>query len=48
MIDALVIGAGPSGSRTAWNLAKAGYSTTIVEEDEIIGCLLYTSDAADE
>ena len=37
MIDALVIGAGPSGSRTAWNLAKAGYSTTIVEEDEIIG-----------
>ena len=37
MIDALVIGAGPSGSRTAWNLAKAGYSTTIVEEDEIVG-----------
>jgi len=37
MIDALVIGAGPSGSRTAWNLAKAGYSTIIVEEDEIIG-----------
>ena len=37
MIDALVIGAGPSGSRVAWNLAKAGYSTTIVEEDEVIG-----------
>ncbi len=37
MIDALVIGAGPSGSRTAWNLAKAGYSTTIVEEDEVVG-----------
>ena len=37
MIDALVIGAGPSGSRTAWNLAQAGYSTAIVEEDEIVG-----------
>jgi len=37
MIDALVIGAGPSGSRTAWNLAKAGYSTMIVEEDEVVG-----------
>ena len=37
MIDALVIGAGPSGSRTAWNLAKAGYSTAIIEEDEIVG-----------
>lgn len=37
MIDALVIGAGPSGSRTAWNLAKAGYSTVVVEEDEKVG-----------
>jgi geranylgeranyl reductase family protein len=37
MLDALVIGAGPSGSRTAWNLAKAGYKTTIVEEHEIVG-----------
>jgi len=37
MVDALVVGAGPSGSRTAWNLAKAGYSTVIVEEDEIVG-----------
>ena len=37
MLDALVIGAGPSGSRTAWNLAKAGYSTSIVEEHEIVG-----------
>ena len=37
MLDALVIGAGPSGSRTAWNLAKAGYSITLVEEHEIVG-----------
>ena len=37
MLDALVIGAGPSGSRTAWNIAKAGYSTALVEEHEIVG-----------
>ena len=37
MLDALVIGAGPSGSRTAWNLAKAGYTTALVEEHEIVG-----------
>ena len=36
MLDALVIGAGPSGSRTAWNLAKAGYSTALVEEHEMV------------
>ena len=37
MLDALVIGAGPSGSRTAWNLAEAGYSTALIEEHEIVG-----------
>ena len=37
MLDALIVGAGPSGSRVAWNLAKAGYSTVVVEEDEILG-----------
>ena len=37
MLDALVIGAGPSGSRVAWNLAKEGYSKTVVEEDDILG-----------
>ena len=37
MLDALVIGAGPSGSRTAWNLAKAGYSTALIEEHERVG-----------
>ena len=37
MLDALVVGAGPSGSRTAWNLAKAGYETAIVDKSEVIG-----------
>ncbi len=37
MLDALVIGAGPSGSRTAWNLAQAGYSTALIEEHERVG-----------
>ena len=37
MIDALVIGAGPSGSRAAWKLAEAGYSVAIAEEDARVG-----------
>lgn len=37
MLDALVIGAGPSGARTAWNLSKLGYDVSLVEEDEIVG-----------
>ena len=37
MLDALVVGAGPSGSRTAWNLAKAGYETTILEKSKAVG-----------
>ena len=37
MLDALVIGAGPSGARTAWNLSKAGYDVSLVEEDEVVG-----------
>ncbi|MEC9353631.1 MAG: NAD(P)/FAD-dependent oxidoreductase, partial [Candidatus Thermoplasmatota archaeon] len=37
MIDALVVGAGPSGSRAAWKLAEAGYSVAIAEEDERVG-----------
>jgi len=37
MLDALVIGAGPSGARAAWNLSKAGYDVSLVEEDDIVG-----------
>jgi flavin-dependent dehydrogenase len=37
VIDALVIGAGPSGSRAAWKLAEAGYSVAIAEEDARVG-----------
>ena len=37
MLDALVVGAGPSGSRTAWNLAKAGYDTVLIDTAEVIG-----------
>ena len=37
MIDALVVGAGPSGCRTAWKLAEAGYSVAIAEEHERVG-----------
>ena len=37
MIDALIVGAGPSGCRTAWKLAEAGYSVAIAEEHERVG-----------
>ena len=37
MIDALIVGAGPSGSRVAWKLADAGYSTILIEEHEKVG-----------
>lgn len=35
--DALVIGAGPSGSRVAWRLAEANLKVALVEEDSIVG-----------
>ena len=37
MLDALVVGAGPSGSRTAWNLSKAGYETALIDRVDVIG-----------
>jgi len=35
--DALVIGAGPSGSRAAWRLAEANLKVALIEEDSIVG-----------
>ena len=37
MLDVLVVGAGPSGSRIAWNFAKEGYKTVLVDKAEVIG-----------
>tara|TARA_Y100001936_G_C16074337_1_gene672953 strand:+ start:1523 stop:2701 length:1179 start_codon:yes stop_codon:yes gene_type:complete len=37
MLDVLVVGAGPSGSRTAWNFSKKGYSVVLLDRAEIIG-----------
>lgn len=37
MLDVLVVGAGPSGSRIAWNFADAGYETVIIDRAEIVG-----------
>ena len=37
MLDVLVVGAGPSGSRTAWNFAEKGYKVTLIDRAEIIG-----------
>ena len=37
MLDVLVVGAGPSGSRIAWNFAKEGYKTVLIDRAEVIG-----------
>ena len=52
MLRVAVIGGGPSGSCAAEILAKAGIKTWLFERKldnaKPCGCLLYTSDAADE
>jgi len=37
MLDVLVVGAGPSGSRIAWNFAKGGYKVVLIDRAEVIG-----------
>ena len=37
MLDVLVVGAGPSGSRTAWNFSKEGYKVVLIDRAEVIG-----------
>ena len=37
MLDVLVVGAGPSGSRTAWNFSREGYSVDLLDRAETIG-----------
>lgn len=37
MLDVLVVGAGPSGSRIAWNFAKGGYTVVLIDRAEVIG-----------
>tara|TARA_Y100001970_G_scaffold69737_1_gene88878 strand:- start:15976 stop:17154 length:1179 start_codon:yes stop_codon:yes gene_type:complete len=37
MLDVLVVGAGPSGSRVAWNFAENGYKTVLIDRAEVIG-----------
>ncbi|MBJ35644.1 MAG: hypothetical protein CMB62_03470 [Euryarchaeota archaeon] len=37
MLDVLVVGAGPSGSRAAWNFAKEGYKVVLIDRAEVIG-----------
>ena len=50
----MVVGAGPSGLSAAYHLARLGHEVEIFDSGEKVGgmmrygCLLYTSDAADE
>ena len=47
VFDVIVIGAGPGGYVAAIRCAQLGLKTAIIEREHM-GCLLYTSDAADE
>ena len=46
--DVIVIGSGLSGLTAASLLAKQGLHVLVAEHADRPGCLLYTSDAADE
>ena len=47
--DVLVIGAGPTGLFCVHQLGLIGLKCEVVDNlDKLGGCLLYTSDAADE
>ena len=45
---AVIIGAGVGGLSLGPMLSKNGFDVHIYESNKTIGCLLYTSDAADE
>ena len=36
MLDVLVVGAGPSGSRIAWNFAKGGYKVVLIDKQDFL------------
>ena len=46
--DVIIVGSGVIGCATAYYLAQKGTSVIVLDRDESIGCLLYTSDAADD
>mgnify|MGYP000797821823 CR=1 FL=1 len=51
--EVIIVGGGVAGIQTALRLADRGIRPTIVEKEpdlggKLRGCLLYTSDAADE
>ena len=46
--DLCVLGGGPSGYAAAMRAVDFGKKVQLIEKDKLAGCLLYTSDAADE
>ena len=48
-VDVVIIGSGAGGLSTAITAKKHGLEVVVVEKEPFFGgCLLYTSDAADE
>jgi len=37
MIDVIVVGGGPAGSRTAYMLARLGWGVTVLEKEGAVG-----------
>ena len=46
--DLIVIGGGPGGYVAAIRAAQLGINVMCIEKRKSFGCLLYTSDAADD
>ncbi len=43
-LNVVIIGAGPAGLTAAWQLAKAGYTSTVLEADDVVGGIARTAE----
>ncbi|HVF13384.1 MAG TPA: FAD-dependent oxidoreductase, partial [Acidimicrobiales bacterium] len=43
-LDVVIIGAGPAGLTAAWQLAKKGLTSTVLEGDSVVGGIARTAE----
>ncbi len=43
-LNVVIIGAGPAGLTAAWQLAKAGHTSTVLEADDVVGGIARTAE----